>query len=217
MAPARNTQERSVTRTYRAALKLGEDYVTLEETITLPVGASDEDIEEAVKLGLRIYTAQQAAIEAQIQSLREAQGTPAPITVRDPDSPASDKQRNYIATLQEQLAWTSEQLLSYAHEQNIDLITLTKGQASSFIESLKKLADERVRYNDAPKSAPATERQLQALTKMAQARNLDLEGEVRSRYGIALDDLTHEQAANLLTELQRNPARANGRRGEPVI
>lgn len=217
MAPARNTQECSVTRTYRAALKLGEDYVTLEETITLPVGASDEDIEEAVKLGLRIYTAQQAAIEAQIQSLREAQGTPAPITVRDPDSPASDKQRNYIATLQEQLAWTSEQLLSYAHEQNIDLITLTKGQASSFIESLKKLADERVRYNDAPKSAPATERQLQALTKMAQARNLDLEGEVRSRYGIALDDLTHEQAANLLTELQRNPARANGRRGEPVI
>lgn len=221
MAPARNTQERSVTRTYRAALKLGEDFVTLEETVTLPVGASDEDIEEAVKLGLRIYTAQQAAIEAQIQSLREAQGAPAPITVRDPESPASDKQRNYISTLQDQLAWTSEQLLVYAHEQNVDLVTLTKGQASVFIDGLKKLAEERARYNEPAKAnvtvAVATDRQLQALTKMAQTYNVDLAGEVRSRYGIKVEELNRDQAGAMLTEWQRVTPRGNGRRSEPVI
>ena len=219
MAPARTNDERTVTRTYRAAIKLGDDYVTLEETITLPVTATDEDVAQAVDLGLRIYTAQRAAVEAQIVGLREAQGAPAPITVRDPDSPASEKQRNYIATLQDHLTWTTEQLASYANEQSVDLVTLTKGQASVFIDGLKRLSEERGRYGEQPaqqQSAPApqrtgaaTEKQLQALQKIAQNRRLDLEGEIRSRFGADLTNVSSEQAAALLQEWQRP---ANGRR-----
>lgn len=218
MAPARNPQDRSVTRTYRAALKLGDDYVTLEETVTLPVGASDEDIEEAVKLGLRIYTAQQAAIEEQIQALRDTQGAPAPITVREPEAPASEKQRNYISTLQDQLTWTSEQLTNYAHEQGVDLVTLTKGQASIFIDGLKKLADDYIRYHEMQKPgvnvALATARQMQALTKMAQNNNIDLAGEVRSIYGVTLEELNRDQAGAILTEWQRVTPRIAVRRNE---
>jgi hypothetical protein len=221
MATARNPQDRSVTRTYRAALKLGDDYVTLEETVTLPVGASDEDIEEAVKLGLRIYTAQQAAIEEQIQALRDAQGAPAPITVREPEAPASEKQRNYISTLQDQLTWTSEQLTSYAHEQNVDLVTLTKGQASIFIDGLKKLAEEYIRYHEMQKPgitvAIATDRQMQALTKMAQTYNVDLAAEVRRLYGVKVEELNRDQAGAILTEWKRVTPRNAIRRSEPAI
>lgn len=60
--------------------------------------------------------------------------------------PANDKQRNYVAVLQDKLAWTSEQLAVYASEQGIDLVAMTKDQASTFIDGLKKLAEER----DAP-------------------------------------------------------------------
>lgn len=226
MAPARTSDERLVTRTYRAAIKLGDDYVTLEETVTLPVTATDEDIAQAVDLGLRIYAAQRAAVDTQIQGLREAQGAPAPITVRDPDSPASDKQRNYIATLQDQMSWTTEQLASYASEQSVDLVTLTKGQASVFIDGLKKVADERPRYNDQPAQqtahaprdgATATEKQVQALHKIAQSRNLDLEGEVRSRYSATVAALSSEQASALLSEWQRSTRPVNGRRPEPAL
>src|SRR5262249_62360305 len=118
MASPRSADERTVTRTYRAAIKLGEDYVTLEETVTLPLDDSDEEVAQAVDLGWRIYRAQREAAEAQVGDIRSTIGAPAPITVRDPDSPASDKQRNYIATLQENLTWTSEQLASYAEDQS---------------------------------------------------------------------------------------------------
>ncbi len=148
---------RSVTRTYRTAIRLGEDFITLEETISLPLGASDEEVQQAVELGWRIYQAQRAALEAQVASVRESQPAPAPIVVRDPDAPASDKQRHYIATLQEQLAWSNEQLGVYANEHTVDLVTMTKGQASSFIDGLKRLAEERTRYH--------TERRAQAVAE----------------------------------------------------
>jgi hypothetical protein len=51
--PAR--PEATVSRTYRAAIRIGEDYVTLEETIVLPLDASDEEVAKAVDLGWRIY------------------------------------------------------------------------------------------------------------------------------------------------------------------
>ena len=62
MPPATRTQS-SVTRTLRAAVKIGEDYVTIEESITLASDASDADIAAAVALGWRIYT-QQVETEA---------------------------------------------------------------------------------------------------------------------------------------------------------
>lgn len=60
----------------------------------------------------------------------------------EPMPPASDKQRNYIATIQDELAWTSEQLAVYANEQGIDLVAMTKAQASTLINGLKRLADQ---------------------------------------------------------------------------
>ena len=77
----------------------------------------------------------------------------------DPDSPASDKQRNYIATLQDQVSWNSEQLAAYAEEQAVDLVTMTKGQASVFIDGLKKLSEERSNgYAENARTKPAAPR-----------------------------------------------------------
>ena len=132
-------EQRMVSRTYRAAIRIGEDFITMEETIALPLDASDEEVTQAVDLGWRIFRAQREAADAQVADIRSAIGTPAPITVRDPDSPASDKQRNYIVTLQDNLAWNSEHLAAYAEEQNVDLVTMTKGQASLFIDGLSYL------------------------------------------------------------------------------
>src|SRR5215212_6606098 len=155
--PRKSGDERMVSRTYRAAIRIGEDFITMEETIALPLDASDEEVTQAVDLGWRIFRAQREAAEAQVTDIRSAIGTPAPITVRDPDSPASDKQRNYIVTLQDNLAWNSEHLAAYAEEQNVDLVTMTKGQASLFIDGLKKLAEERATYGDGARAkAPAS-------------------------------------------------------------
>ena len=81
MAPPRKTgeparPEATVSRTYRAAIRIGEDYITLEETIVLPLDASDEEVAKAVDLGWRIYRTQREAIEAQIAGIREAQPAP---------------------------------------------------------------------------------------------------------------------------------------------
>lgn len=210
------TSERVVSRTYRAAIRIGEDFITLEETVTLPIDASDEEVTQAVDLGWRIYQAQRAAIEGQIASVRESAGAPQPITVRDPEAPASDKQRNYIAALQEDLSWSSEQLAAYAREQNVDLVTMTKGQASTFIDGLKKLAEERTSYNGQPArqeqpqrqadGAPVNDKQLYALERLAQQHGLDLDAEVQRRYGAPPHDLTAAQASALLREWQQRPA-----------
>jgi hypothetical protein len=237
--PRKSGDERMVSRTYRAAIRIGEDFITMEETIALPLDASDEEVTQAVELGWRIFRAQREAADAQVSDIRSAIGTPAPITVRDPDSPASDKQRNYIVTLQDNLAWNSEHLAAYAEEQNVDLVTMTKGQASVFIDGLKKLAEERTAYGDvarakAPASAaqptrsaepsasatapaasssqsgpPVNEKQIHAMERLAQQQGLDLDVESRRRFGVVAQGLSYEQASSLLRELQRP---SNGRR-----
>ncbi|PDW01248.1 hypothetical protein [Candidatus Chloroploca asiatica] len=208
---------RTVTRTYRAAIRLGEDFMTLEESITLPVDASDSDVQQAVELGWRIYQAQRESFEQQIATMRETHTLPGPMTVRDPDAPASDKQRNYIATLQDQLTWTNEQLAAHAADQAVDLVTMTKGQASLFIDGLKKLAEERGRYiaesrvrmvsggvtsSSSDPDQPASERQLKALAKVAASRSLKLDEELQRRFDVTIAELTSEQAAMLLNEWQ---------------
>jgi hypothetical protein len=229
--PRKSGDERIVSRTYRAAIRIGEDFITLEETIALPLDASDEEVTQAVDLGWRIYRAQREAAEAQVADIRSTVGAPAPITVRDPDSPASDKQRNYIATLQDNLAWNSEQLASYAEDQSVDLVTMTKGQASVFIDGLKKLAEERTSYGDgarakapaaraeAPNGAvssarpsdalPVNEKQIHAMERLAQQQGIDLDMESRRRFGVVAHGLTYDQASALLRDLQRP---ATGRR-----
>jgi hypothetical protein len=222
-SPRKGGDERLVSRTYRAAIRIGEDFITLEETIALPLDASDEEVAQAVELGWRIYRAQREAVEEQIAGVRETAGPPPAITVRDPDAPASDKQRNYIATLQDNLTWTSEQLATYAQEQQVDLVTMTKGQASTFIDGLKKLSEERSTYgraqtpraeepaggnggNGTPRQAdgsPLNEKQLHALERLAQQQGLDLDTEARRRYGVVAHGMTYEQASALLREWQR--------------
>lgn len=228
-SPRKSGDERLVSRTYRAAIRIGEDFITLEETITLPLDASDEDVTQAVDLGWRVYRAQREAVEAQIAGVRESVGPPALFVVRDPDAPASEKQRNYVAALQEDLAWTNEQLTAYADEQHIDLVTLSKGQASTFIDGLKKLAEERghmsdgakgrlpVRSDEATKGAigstngrtsegtPINEKQVHALERLAQQQALDLDSETHRRFGVVAQGLTFEQASALLREWQRSP------------
>jgi hypothetical protein len=224
---ATRADERLISRTYRAAIRIGEDFITLEETVTLPIDASDEEVEQAVDLGWRIYRAQRAAVESQVSGVRETAAAPQPIAIKDPDSPASDKQRNYIAALQDDLAWTAEQLAGYANDQQLDLVTMTKGQASAFIDGLKKLAEDRTSYGDnraAPRQAeqpqrnggatqangangaPANEKQLVALERIARQHGLDLAAETQQRYGVAPDRLSANQASALLREWQQRPA-----------
>lgn len=136
-----DTNERSVTRTFRAAIRIGEDYITLEETITLPLDASDEDIDKAVAMGWQVYARQREAMEEQVANIRELHSSLAP-----QDLPASDRQRKYITVLQHDLAWSPEQLAQYAREQGIEIEALSRTQASGFIDTLKKIAEERGTY-----------------------------------------------------------------------
>jgi hypothetical protein len=217
-AEEQRASDRMVSRTYRAAIRIGEDFITLEETITLPIDASDDEVTQAVDLGWRIYQAQRAAVEGQIAGVRETIGAPQPITIKDPESPASDKQRNYIAALQEDLTWSTEQLAGYAREQSVDLVTMTKGQASAFIDGLKKLAEDRGGYQAQPArpepqpaqrqadGALANDKQLHALERLAQQHGLALDAEVERRYGARPHTMTAAQASALLREWQQRPA-----------
>lgn len=215
--------ERSVSRTYRAAIKVGEDFITLEETITLPLDVSDEEVSKAVDLGWKIYQAQRSAVESQVAGVRESAPQHHAIIIRDPDSPASDKQRNYIAALQEDLDWNNERLAVYAGEQSVDLVTMTKAQASTFIDTLKKLAEQRSDYTPTPSAVPApvarsdepdesaervpaNDKQVRALEQLARQHGVALADEVQQRYGVALAELSFQQASALLREWQ--PRRA---------
>lgn len=141
-------EAKTITRTYRASIRIGEDFITLEEVVCLPLGATDEDISLAVDLGWRIYRAQREAVQEQVADVRG--GAAQPMTIKEPDAPASDKQRNFIAKLQGDLGWSSEQLAVYAGEQGTDLVSLTKSQASTFIDGLKKLTEEQTSSTPAP-------------------------------------------------------------------
>ncbi|NJN68255.1 MAG: hypothetical protein HC884_16850 [Chloroflexaceae bacterium] len=212
----------SVTRTFRASLRIGEDFFTLEESITLPLGASDDDIDEAVQLGWRVYQAQREACEQQIASIREThRGPPVAVAVRNPDAPASDNQRGYIARLASDLGWSVEQLGTYASEQGVDMMTMNKGQASGFIDGLKRLAEERtVSYEvsagrkgaSSPPpldDSPVRDAQYQALLRLAQGREADLNEETRQRFGLDASEISSRQAGELITEWQRHRTERN--------
>jgi hypothetical protein len=208
----------SVTRTFRASLRIGEDFFTIEESITLPLVASDDEIDQAVHLGWRVYQAQREACEQQIASIREAHGVPpVSVAVRNPDAPASDNQRSYIARLASDLGWSSEQLGSYASEQGVDIVAMSKGQASGFIDGLKRLAEERsVSYEvsaarkggggTAPPpldDRPLRDAQYKALLRLAQDRGADLNAEAQQRFGLAASEISSRQAGELIKEWQR--------------
>ncbi len=226
----------SVTRTLRAAVKVGDDYYTIEETITLPPTVSDDQIAQAVATGLRMYEAQRAAVEAQIRDLREHVVTqPLPVQIREPDAPASEKQRQYMDYLLKELSWDNERLAAFAAERMLNVLTLTKREASELIDELKgvlagaandgepardgELADAETedalveepqpaadRQAILPIGERATQRQLRALERLVDERGIDLEGELRARFGDrALGDLSMDEAGQLLSEWQQRP------------
>lgn len=82
-----------------------------------------------------------AAVEAQHARMTGAQAQPS-----EAAPPATDKQRNYMARLMDDLGWTSEQIAVYAQEQGVDLVSMTRGQASTFIDGLKKLFEQNIPF-----------------------------------------------------------------------
>lgn len=234
MAKSEQMVQTMVTRTLRAAIKVGEDYYTVEETISLPPTASDEQIEQAVATGLRMYEAQRAAVEGQVRILREqVVAQPLPVQIREPDAPASDKQRAYMDYLLKELNWDTERLSAFAAERMLNLLTLTKREASELIDELKHIATgtpaqavepvaaEASQADDQPSVEEpaaadrqailpigelATQRQVRALERLIEERGIDVEGELRARYGgRQIADLSMDEAGQLLSEWQQRP------------
>jgi len=74
--------------------------------------------------------------------LSDRQTTPPPAPASYVAPPASEAQRKFIATLQDKIGWSSEQLAVYVGEHDLDLATLTKSDASALIDGMQKLARE---------------------------------------------------------------------------
>lgn len=142
------TQEQAtVSRTFRAAIRVGEDFYTVEETITLPIDAGDDEIAMAVDAGMRIYQAQRAAAEGQVRELRaqaaQSGSHGSGIQIRDPEAPASDKQRAYMDYLVNELGWDTGRLHEFAAEYQFEVATLNKREASELIDQLKTQLETR--------------------------------------------------------------------------
>jgi hypothetical protein len=70
----------------------------------------------------------------------------APIAGPHPEQPATPKQRSYIAVLQQDIGWHSEQLAVYAREQGIDLVSMSSYDASTLIDGMKRLATQELPF-----------------------------------------------------------------------
>jgi hypothetical protein len=221
-------EQPTVARTFRAAIRIGEDFYTVEETITLPIDASDDEIAQAVDAGMRIYAAQRTAAEEQIRELRtQVAASPLPVQIRDPEAPASDKQRAYMDYLLNELGWDTDRLHTVAQEHRVDLVRMNKREASELIDNLKSVLEGRGSIQDtseAPAEAPAdaprtdtrqgvlpvgdgaTTRQIKALERLVEERGIDAEAELETRFdGRSFDQLSIDEAGQLLTEWQQRP------------
>lgn len=189
-APAR--PQSSVTRTLRAALKIGEDYVTIEESITLASDASDAEIDAAVAFGWRVYTRQREAIEAQISELRDAYGS-------DRERPALPSQLRAIENVQRVLNWDAAQLANFLAERRYDITQLTRRQASTIIEQLRRSVDEQQRAE-----GPITKGQYDTLQRLATSTHIDIDAAIRQHLNldVPLAELTFGEATLLVNALR---------------
>jgi len=215
-------QSSTITRTYRAAIKAGDDFVTIEETVTLSTNASDTDIAAAVATGLRIFTAQAAAVEAQIAALRGFHPVGAGAT-----EPATESQLSYLETLVGR--GTGKTLAAYVAEKGTTL-PLTKSGASGLIEELKAGVQtpaavapttphehveedlHEVREESEPTeapiaptdTAPATDRQINAIRGICAGKKLRLVDVLKTHVGnVPLEQLTKGQAGIVIGALQK--------------
>ena len=189
-APAR--PQSSVTRTLRAALKIGEDYVTIEESITLASDASDDEIHAAVAFGWRVYTQQREAIEAQISEMRDAYGS-------DRERAALPSQLRTIDNLQRVLGWDAAQLANYLAERRLDITLLTRRQASTLIEQLRRLFDDQQRDE-----GPINKGQYDVIQRVATSTQTDIAAAIRQHLNIdvSLADLIYGEATRLIAMLR---------------
>jgi hypothetical protein len=119
-------------------------------------------------------------------------------------SPATAKQRGYIAGLIDRLGWSSAQLAAHASEQGIDLASMTTTEARPFIDGLKALAEER-----SPKAKAITQaEQTQTNGERPLVKRLrELVAECRAA-GVAVPklpkpkDMTDEQLDAAIVELE---------------
>jgi len=122
-----------VSVTFGRVYNLGNyENLRLEATASVQDGNVDAAFDEA-----------RGAVEAEYTRQRQPQRPAEPLAFPSSSPPATPKQRNYIATLQDQLCWTSEQLAVYASEQGVDLVAMTMREASAFIDGMKRLNEER--------------------------------------------------------------------------
>lgn len=137
-----------IEHTYRAAIRCGEDFITVEQKLILPPDSTDEEIATAIGTAERIFAAQQESVERQIAQARMARGQqPAPAggnggasyggQMKSPEAPATEAQHRFIDQLRSRLGWSSEQLDAFAEQRGMDVASLTKAQASALIEALK--------------------------------------------------------------------------------
>lgn len=89
-----------------------------------------------------------ATVETEHRRMMDDRRAPAQPT--QGPTPATGKQRSYIATLQTDLGWGGEQLAVYAQEQRVDLVNLTLDQASRLINGMKRLVTEHSDTEDIP-------------------------------------------------------------------
>lgn len=126
--------EHGVVRTYRVASKIGEDFHTVEMTVTLPVGATDAEIASAIDLGTRIYEAQSTAMLAEICALRAALPPIPPPHPAAPTQPQLDK----VGQLQARVSIAT--IAAVYKELHIPGgAPQTKAQASALIDRLKAI------------------------------------------------------------------------------
>lgn len=107
------------------------------ERIEVTVSVDDDDLIAAHQ---EAVSAVQRAYDDLIESRR------APIAGPKSQQLATPKQRNYIARLQDDLGWHSEQLAVYAREQNVDLVSMSLYDASVLIEGMKRMASESLPF-----------------------------------------------------------------------
>ena len=192
MASKKAQHEPSVSRTYRAAVKIGEDYVTIEETITLDVDATDDQIAQAVELGWRIFKAQQDSAKAQILEARESYGD-------DRERIALPSQLERISDLQRVLGWDAQQLTDFLAERRLDGSKLSRRQASLVIDQLRRAIDEYQRD-----AVPAHASQIEAIRRKAHELNVDVDVAVTRVIGerATIESLTYGEANQLIQRMQ---------------
>lgn len=128
-----------VEQSFRYARKVGDNYVTGEMKVILPVGASDAEIQAAIATGVRIGIAMGHAVLEQVDQAvaEQVDAGSQPIKIKEPDAPASEKQIKYLYKLSDELGLSG--LAAVAATHNIDLAQMTKSGASTLIEYLTAL------------------------------------------------------------------------------